>query len=52
MVDLPRVPNTITTDEIVMIKITQPKRQFLTFSFTMAVHSNQCTWKSLVDMTE
>ena len=31
---LSRVPNTIITDEIVMIKITQPKRQFSTLSFT------------------
>ena len=31
---LSRVPNTIITDEIVMIKITKPKRLCSTFSFT------------------
>ena len=31
---LSRVLNTIITDEIVMIKITWPKRPFSTFSFT------------------
>ena len=31
---LSRVLNTIITDKIIMIKITQPKRLFSTFSFT------------------